>query len=296
MKVKAICAAMVLAGYSFGCAGQGAVTYAITTFDLNNGVAVSSSSSYKLAAEVGDSFAAGSMAGGSFSLKAGFISQVNIAIPRSSATSLSFGNQGVSMASAPLAVTINNYGASVLNVTSIIPTGDFAVSASNCAAVASNGSCTVAVRFTPTVSGARTGTLTFAANAAISNVALSGTGVVNTQTITFGATPSVAVGSTGNVTATASSGLTPVTFASNSPSFCTVAGATVTGVSVGSCSITASQAGNAAYAAASNTLIFPVAAAGSGGGGDTGDVPLPAWALVLLAGGLIEAARRRRAA
>jgi hypothetical protein len=293
MKVKAFAAALVLAGYSLGHAAQGPVTYAITAFDLNNGVEVSSSSSYKVSASVGDSFAAGAMSGGSYSLKSGLVSQVDIAIPKSSATSLSFGNQAVNIASAPLTVTISNYGASVLNVTSIIPTGDFAVSAPNCAAVASNGSCNVDVRFTPTVVGAGAGTLTFTASASISSVALSGNGV-NTQTITFGATPTVAVNGTAAVTATASSGLA-MTFASNTPTVCTVTGATVAGVSAGSCSITASQAGNGSYASASNTLVFNVAAAGSGGGG-TGDVPLPAWALWLLAGGLIEVARRRRAA
>ena len=52
-----------------------------------------------------------------------------------------------------------------------------------------------------------------------------------------------------SVGATASSGLT-VGFASNSLTICTVSGTTVTLVAAGTCSLTASQAGNATYAAA----------------------------------------------
>ena len=70
------------------------------------------------------------------------------------------------------------------------------------------------------------------------------------QTITFGALSNVTYGvSPFTVTATASSGLA-VSFASTTTSVCTVAGSTVTIVALGSCSITASQAGNASYGAA----------------------------------------------
>lgn len=66
------------------------------------------------------------------------------------------------------------------------------------------------------------------------------------QTITFGAAPSVVVGGTGTVSATASSGLA-VTFTSTTPAVCTIVGNTVTGVSAGTCTIAADQAGNATY-------------------------------------------------
>jgi hypothetical protein len=51
------------------------------------------------------------------------------------------------------------------------------------------------------------------------------------------------------ISATASSGL-PVSFTSGTPSVCAVSGNTVTIVAMGACSITASQSGNASYAAA----------------------------------------------
>ena len=72
------------------------------------------------------------------------------------------------------------------------------------------------------------------------------------QTITFGALSGVTYGvAPFSITATASSGLT-VSFASAPPSVCTVAGSTVTIAGAGTCSITASQAGNTNYGVAPN--------------------------------------------
>jgi len=85
--------------------------------------------------------------------------------------------------------------------------------------------------------------------------------VKNTQTITFTSTaPSNAVynGPTYNVTASATSGLA-VTFGTSTPGVCTVSGSTVSFVGVGTCTVTANQAGNANYAAAAQaTQTFPV--------------------------------------
>ena len=66
------------------------------------------------------------------------------------------------------------------------------------------------------------------------------------QTLTVGAAPTVSVGGTGAVTATASSGLA-VTFSSLTPATCTVAGRIATGVTTGACTIAANQAGNTIY-------------------------------------------------
>ena len=85
-----------------------------------------------------------------------------------------------------------------------------------------------------------------------------------TQTITFGALSNQAVGATPfTVSATASSGLT-VSFASTTPSVCTVSSAMVTLVATGTCTIEATQAGNTDYAAATPVdQSFQVGAAGS---------------------------------
>ena len=70
------------------------------------------------------------------------------------------------------------------------------------------------------------------------------------QTISFGPLSNMALGSAPfTVSATASSGLA-VSFASTTPSVCTLSGATVTLIGVGTCTIEATQAGDANYAAA----------------------------------------------
>jgi hypothetical protein len=115
------------------------------------------------------------------------------------------------------------------------------------------------------------------------------------QTVTFPSIAGQVLGS-GPVTlnAAASSGL-PVSYLSLTTGVCTVGGSAATLVSAGTCTLVASQAGNGNYAAAQDvTQSFPVTAAVISTG-DSGDVPLPAWALVALAAGLMGAAVRRRA-
>jgi uncharacterized protein (TIGR03437 family) len=84
-----------------------------------------------------------------------------------------------------------------------------------------------------------------------------------TQTITFGALPSVALGSSAiTLTATASSGL-PVTYSSTTTSVCALSGSTMTPLATGSCTVTAAQPGNTNYgAAASVSQGFKVTASG----------------------------------
>jgi len=79
--------------------------------------------------------------------------------------------------------------------------------------------------------------------------------IIALNSVTFGAAPFA-------VSATASSGLT-VSFSSSTPSVCTVAGSTVTAVGVGTCSITASQAGNVNYSAATPVTQSSIIASGS---------------------------------
>jgi len=91
--------------------------------------------------------------------------------------------------------------------------------------------------------------------------------------------------------ATASSGLA-VSYLSNTPAVCTVFGNTLSLLAGGICSVTASQPGNGVWAAASAvTQSFAVTTAVA----VDGDVPLPLWAVGLLASGLMASLRRRRA-
>lgn len=69
------------------------------------------------------------------------------------------------------------------------------------------------------------------------------------QTISFTSLPTVVVGGSGAVSATASSGLA-VSYSSLTTGICTLNGSTVTGVSAGACVIAADQAGDNTYNAA----------------------------------------------
>jgi hypothetical protein len=81
--------------------------------------------------------------------------------------------------------------------------------------------------------------------------------VVGSQTITFTPIPDQTVSSTVSLNATASSGL-PVSFKSSTTGVCTVSGSTALMIAKGTCSITASQAGNSSYVAVSAPQSFNV--------------------------------------
>jgi hypothetical protein len=112
------------------------------------------------------------------------------------------------------------------------------------------------------------------------------------QTITFPqiggkAYPAAPFGAT----ASATSGLT-VSIVSQTPAVCSFSNGNVSLLAVGTCTLAAVQPGDAVYAPAS-TLIqsFSVSTAVVDSGSD-GDVPLPAWALVMLGAGLLGTMRR----
>src|SRR5438034_95974 len=88
-------------------------------------------------------------------------------------TSLDFGNQLLATTSAPMTVTLTNTGAAALTINSLETSRHFAAtttSASACptspATLPAGANCTINVTFTPTASGARTGTLSLTDHAA----------------------------------------------------------------------------------------------------------------------------------
>lgn len=119
--------------------------------------------------------------------------------------------------------------------------------------------CNLSVSFTPQTVGSLVSSATFTDNAlnaaanstsASQSVALQGTATQGSQTINFGALPNQSLGTAPfGLSATASSSLA-VSFASTTPIVCTISGATVTLAAAGTCTIQATQAGNANYAAA----------------------------------------------
>jgi hypothetical protein len=108
--------------------------------------------------------------------------------------------------------------------------------------------------FTPRSAGSLQATAVLTDNAlngnpATQSIALTGTGLQRSQTISFKAIPNQVLGTPLSLTASGSSGL-PVSFTSLTPSVCTVAGSTVTLLEAGICTIQASQPGGALYSAA----------------------------------------------
>jgi hypothetical protein len=96
-----------------------------------------------------------------------------------SSTSLSFGNQAIGTTSKAQTVTLTNNQALPLKFSSIVASGDFAQT-NNCgSSLAAGGSCTISVKFTPSISGSITGAVTVVSNVANSPelIQLSGKGV-----------------------------------------------------------------------------------------------------------------------
>ncbi|WP_344504603.1 choice-of-anchor D domain-containing protein [Dactylosporangium maewongense] len=92
--------------------------------------------------------------------------------------SLSFAGTVVGASAPTQTVTFTNSGTTAATVSGVTTSGDYSQT-NNCGSLAVSASCTVTVKFTPTASGARTGTLTVTSNANNSpaTVGLSGSGI-----------------------------------------------------------------------------------------------------------------------
>lgn len=104
---------------------------------------------------------------------------------------LKFGTQLLGLTSAPQTVTLTNSGTSALVITAVALSGtnasDYAISSRTCgSSLPAGASCSIAVTFTPTTSGALTATLAITDSASNSpqSVALSGTGTTSALTLT----------------------------------------------------------------------------------------------------------------
>lgn len=120
----------------------------------------------------------------------------------------------------------------------------------------SEGAQSVTITFTPTCNGTRTATLTIHSDNGLNDVVitLTGEGTLNPQTLTWDnepVDPNMTLGSTLNISATATSGL-PVTYTSSAPDIISVNGNTLTANKVGTAVIMASQTGDCTFAPAEN--------------------------------------------
>jgi hypothetical protein len=153
--------------------------------------------------------------------------------------SIVFGTQPKGIASYPFEVTLSGIGPAA--ITSLTTTGDFSES-DDCVGSLPNGTtCTVAVFFTPTVAGARYGTLTVNTNGYFStstSISLEGTGTGLTITpnpLALGSTP-VNTPVTKSVTVKGATTYSSVTLTGDTTDF-TIATNTCTGAVSSTCSV-----------------------------------------------------------
>ncbi len=143
-------------------------------------------------------------------------------------SSLAFGSVNVGSTSATQTVTVTNSGTVAATVSSVAVTGAFSQTNTCGTSIAAGGSCTVTAKFSPTVAGATSGTITVNSNATNSalTVALTGTGQ-SVGTATLGASPtSLAFG---NQTTNTTSGVQTTTITNSGTVAATVSSVSVTG-------------------------------------------------------------------
>ena len=94
-------------------------------------------------------------------------------------TSMNFGSSLIGVTTTPPQnITISNTGGVAVNLQAPTATGDFAIVANTCtASLAPNFGCTVALAFTPTVSGSRSGIFSIADDVGTQTATLAGVGV-----------------------------------------------------------------------------------------------------------------------
>ena len=91
-------------------------------------------------------------------------------------SALNFGSVATGTTSAAQTVTVANPTGSAASVSSISASGDFTQTNTCGSSIAANDSCTVSVKFAPTATGTRTGSLTVNAGGVTNTVSLTGTG------------------------------------------------------------------------------------------------------------------------
>ena len=192
-----------------------------------------------------------------------------------SLTSLGFSGQPIGVASSPQNVTLTNTGNMNLTITSIQVTGtnggDFAQTNTCGASVAANGSCNITVTFTPSIAGAENAAVTITDNGSNSpqNLGLTGIGITDAtttlltsaqnpssvgQSVTFTATVAPQQG-TGTPTGTVSFSDGGAGIGSSTLNGSGVSTLTISTLSAGSHSITASYTGYSNFASSSSSPL-----------------------------------------
>ncbi|HXJ96314.1 MAG TPA: choice-of-anchor D domain-containing protein [Terriglobia bacterium] len=124
-----------------------------------------------------------------------------------SPANLTFGAQATGTTSSALTVTLSNVGNAALSITSIAPSTGFGETNTCGTSVAVGATCTINVTFSPTTTGAQTGTVTITDGAPNSPQTINISGTGGTPTVSF--SPAIVTFASQNVGTTSAS--TPVT-------------------------------------------------------------------------------------
>lgn len=185
-------------------------------------------------------------------------------------------NQTVGVAAAPLSATASSGLTVVFNSS----TPGVCSASGTVLSLLGAGTCTL--------SASQPGNASFAAAPVVTNSFTVSAAVLPSQTISFTSPGNQVLGTVpGALSATSTSGLT-VTFASSTPTFCSISGTSLTLLSVGTCTVSASQAGNASFSPAS-VVSYSLTVAGielfANGGFETAGSTTPADAWLKAASG-----------
>jgi sugar lactone lactonase YvrE len=180
---------------------------------------------------------------------------------------LTFPSTYIGSTSATQTVTLLNGGNAQLNFSSVLSaSSNFTVESTTCGAgaqVATGGTCTITVAFTPQAPGTPTSAVNVVDNhlnvsGTTQSIIVTGTAAPTPQTISFSPATSATAGSSGTLSATASSGL-PVTFAIVSGPG-TIYNNVIEYNGPGIITVLATQVGNLYYKAATQTAYVTVGA------------------------------------
>lgn len=263
-----------VADYNEGGIYEISPTGAITTLVAPNNSTTVSPYGYTIAVDsVGNVFF-GSVQGSS-STPSAYITE----LPRAAAPALSFAATSVGSTSSdsPKSLQLANVGNASLVASGLSVSSSFGqvggsgtpADCSSSVTLVPGTSCNLSLSFKPSVGGAITGSAVLTdnalnASAGTQTIALSGTGLLLPQSITWASIPAQSVGTSLNLAslASASSGLA-VSFSSTTPGICSATGTTVSFAASGTCTILASQTGNSSYSAATSVSQSIVVATGS---------------------------------
>lgn len=179
--------------------------------------------------------------------------------------SVGIGNQTISITAAPTGLAMGATGTVTATATSGLAVT--LTSANTGVCIISGGTVTPVTTGTCTINANQAGNSNYTAAPQMQST-FTITAAKANQTIAFGTAPTVTAGATGTVSATASPSGYTVAFSSTTTGVCTVSGTTVTGVTAGTCTIAANQAGDASYNAAPTVNQSFTVGAAAGGGGD----------------------------